>query len=70
MTWLTRMWTVASIELQQRVRGVAWYILLGIFVFVVLVVTVFTTIATANSDAGLASTFTSAPLRCLAKKSR
>src|SRR5690606_30441179 len=51
MTWLTRMWTVASIELQQRVRGAAWYILLGIFVFVVLVVTVFTTIATANSDA-------------------
>jgi ABC-type transport system involved in multi-copper enzyme maturation permease subunit len=51
MTWLTRMWTVASIELQQRVRGAAWYVLLGIFVFVVLVVTVFTTIATANSDA-------------------
>lgn len=50
MTWLTRMWTVASIELQQRIRGAAWYVLLGIFVFVVLVVTVFTTIATANSD--------------------
>jgi ABC-type transport system involved in multi-copper enzyme maturation permease subunit len=51
MTWLTRMWTVASIELQQRVRGAAWYVLLGIFVFVVLVVTVFTTIATSNSEA-------------------
>ena len=51
MNWLTRMWTIASIELQQRVRGAAWYVLLGIFVFVVLIVTVFTTIATANSDA-------------------
>jgi len=51
MSWSTRMWTVASIELQQRVRGAAWYVLLGIFVFVVLVVTVFTTIATWNSEA-------------------
>ncbi len=51
MTWLTRMWTVSSIELQQRVRGAAWYVLLGVFVLIVLVVTVFTTIATANTDA-------------------
>lgn len=51
MTWPTRMWTIASIELQQRVRGAAWYVLLGIFVFIVLVVTVFTTLATWNSDA-------------------
>jgi ABC-type transport system involved in multi-copper enzyme maturation permease subunit len=51
MSWLTRMWTVASIELQQRVRGAAWYVLLGIFVLVVLIVTVFTTLATGNSDA-------------------
>ena len=55
MTWLTRMWTVASIELQQRVRGAAWYVLLGIFVFVVLVVTVFTTIATSTSLGRLSS---------------
>ncbi|AYF98422.1 ABC transporter permease [Protaetiibacter intestinalis] len=51
MTWLTRMWTVASLELQQRVRGAAWYVLLGVFVFIVLLVTVFTSIATWNSDA-------------------
>lgn len=51
MSWLTRMWTVASIELQQRVRGAAWYVLLGIFVVIVLIVTVFTTIAAGNSDA-------------------
>ncbi|TPX04586.1 ABC transporter permease, partial [Schumannella luteola] len=51
MSWLGRMWTVASIELQQRVRGLAWYVLLGVFVVVVLLVTVFTTIATWNSDA-------------------
>ena len=51
MSWLTRMWTVASIELQQRVRGVAWYVLLGVFVFIVLIVTVFTSLATANTDA-------------------
>lgn len=51
MTWLTRMWTVASLELQQRVRGAAWYVLLGVFVLVVLVVTVLTTIATAETEA-------------------
>lgn len=51
MSWLTRMWTVAEVELRQRVRGVAWYVLLGVFVLIVLAVTVFTTIATANTDA-------------------
>lgn len=51
MSWLTRMWTVASLELQQRVRGAAWYVLLGVFVVVVLLVTVFTTLATAETEA-------------------
>jgi len=51
MTWLSRMWTIASIELQQRVRGAAWYVLLGVFVFIVLLVTVFTTLATTTTDA-------------------
>ncbi|RQP10326.1 MAG: ABC transporter permease [Microbacteriaceae bacterium] len=51
MNGLARMWTVASLELRQRVRGAAWYVLLGVFVLLVLVVTVFTTIATRNTDA-------------------
>ncbi|WP_167051825.1 ABC transporter permease [Salinibacterium sp. ZJ77] len=51
MNWLSRMWTIASIELQQRVRGTAWYVLLGVFVVVVLVVTLFTWISTANTEA-------------------
>ena len=51
MSWFSRMWTITSIELQQRVRGVAWYALLGVFVLVVLVVTVFTTLSTENMDA-------------------
>ncbi len=38
--WLRELWTVASIELRQRVRGVAWYILLGIYALLLLLVTV------------------------------
>ncbi len=34
------LWLIASIELRQRVRGVAWYVLLGVFVLLLLVVTV------------------------------
>ena len=37
--FLTGLWTVTTIELRQRVRGVAWYVLLGVFVFLLLVVT-------------------------------
>lgn len=33
------LWTIASIELRQRVRGVAWYVLLGVFFVLVLLVT-------------------------------
>lgn len=50
MNWLSRMWTVTSIELQQRVRGAAWYALLGVFVVVVLLVTIFTWVATVNTE--------------------
>ncbi len=50
MNWLSRMWTIASIELQQRVRGMAWYVLLGVFVVVVLIVTIFTWISTVNTE--------------------
>ncbi|QEO09549.1 ABC transporter permease [Protaetiibacter larvae] len=51
MNWFSGMWTISSIELRQRVRGAAWYVLLGVFAFIVLIVTVLTTIATSNSDA-------------------
>jgi ABC-2 type transport system permease protein len=37
--FFTGLWTIATIELRQRVRGVAWYVLLGVFVFVLLIVT-------------------------------
>lgn len=50
MIWLRRMWTITSLELRQRVRGASWYVLLGVFVFVVLIVTVFTTIATGETE--------------------
>ena len=33
-------WLIASIELRQRVRGVAWYVLLGVFMLLLLIVTV------------------------------
>jgi ABC-2 type transport system permease protein len=45
MTALSGIWTIASIELRQRVRGVAWYVLLGVFVVVTLLVTVGATLA-------------------------
>lgn len=51
MTWFSRMWTIASIELQQRTRGAAWYVLLAVFVVVVMLVTVFTAIAAGNTEA-------------------
>ncbi|MGN6325303.1 ABC transporter permease [Pseudolysinimonas sp.] len=52
--------TIASIELRQRVRGVAWYVLLGVFAFLVLVVSVVVTWALSlngarGSGAGLFS---------------
>lgn len=36
---LARMWTIVQLELAQRVRSVAWYVLLGVFGLVMLVVT-------------------------------
>lgn len=33
------LWTITAIELRQRVRGVAWYVLLGVFVLLLLIVT-------------------------------
>jgi ABC-2 type transport system permease protein len=45
MTALSGIWTIASIELRQRVRGVAWYVLLAVFVVVTLLVTAGATLA-------------------------
>lgn len=53
------LWLIASIELRQRVRGVAWYVLLGVFVVLLLIVTILLAItlnvtasAAGTSDAG------------------
>lgn len=46
---------ILSLELRQRVRGVAWYVLLGIFVALVTIVTILLTIALTGfgaTDAG------------------
>lgn len=37
---LTRLWTIARLELLQRIRTVSWYILLGVFAVVLIAVTV------------------------------
>jgi len=42
---LSGIWTIASIDLRQRVRGSAWYVLLGVFVMLTLVVTIGATLA-------------------------
>ncbi len=49
------LWLIAAIELRQRVRGVAWYVLLGVFVLLLLIVTVLLAITfglTAEASAG------------------
>jgi len=47
------MWTIASIDLRQRLRGLAWYVLLGVFFVIVLAVTIVATIALSyESDPG------------------
>lgn len=42
---LSGIWTIASIDLRQRVRGSAWYVLLGVFVMLTLVVTIGATLS-------------------------
>jgi len=57
--FLGGLWVVNSIELRQRVRGVAWYVLLGVFVALMLLVTFLTTLSLSYSQdpgAGLYST--------------
>lgn len=46
------MWLIATLDLKQRVRGVAWYVLLGVFVLLVTIVTALLVLATNAWDDG------------------
>lgn len=50
--FLRGMWLIVTLDLKQRVRGVAWYVLLGVFVVLVTAVTVLVVIATNAWDSG------------------
>lgn len=54
-TFFGGLWVVLSLELRQRVRGTAWYVLIGIFVFLVALVTFLLWFALSNfgGNAGL-----------------
>ncbi|MFF2494695.1 ABC transporter permease [Agromyces sp. NPDC058064] len=43
---------IVALDLKQRVRGVAWYVLLGVFVLLVTIVTVLVVVATNAWDSG------------------
>ncbi|MEZ5190219.1 MAG: hypothetical protein R2717_04600 [Schumannella sp.] len=45
MSFFGGLWTITEIELRQRVRGTAWWILLGVFVGLILLVTAILTYA-------------------------
>ncbi|WP_022890012.1 ABC transporter permease [Agromyces italicus] len=51
------MWLIVALDLKQRVRGVAWYVLLGVFVLLVTIVTVLVVIATNAWDSGGGAVF-------------
>ncbi|MFE6967337.1 ABC transporter permease [Agromyces sp. NPDC057679] len=51
------MWLIVALDLRQRVRGVAWYVLLGVFVLLVTIVTVLVVIATNAWDQGGGAVF-------------
>lgn len=55
--FLKSMWLIVTLDLRQRVRGVAWYVLLGVFVVLVAGVTVLLTLATNAWADGGAGTF-------------
>ena len=46
------MWLIVTLDLKQRVRGVAWYVLLGVFVLLVTIVTGLLVLATNAWDDG------------------
>ena len=50
--FLRGMWLIVTLDLKQRVRGVAWYVLLGVFVLLVAIVTVLLVLATNAWDDG------------------
>jgi ABC-2 type transport system permease protein len=45
-------WIILTLELRQRVRGIAWYVLLGVFVAVLAVVTILLTVAFTGYGSG------------------
>ncbi len=55
--FLRGMWLIVTLDLRQRVRGVAWYVLLGVFVLLVTIVTVLTVIASNAWDSGGGAVF-------------
>ncbi|MCD2442779.1 ABC transporter permease [Agromyces sp. SYSU K20354] len=55
--FLRGMWLIVTLDLRQRVRGVAWYVLLGVFVLLVSLVTVLTVIASNAWDTGGGAVF-------------
>ena len=50
LDFATGLWLITSLELRQRVRGVGWYVLLGIFILLVAVVTVLLWLSTSASE--------------------
>lgn len=50
--FLQGMWLIVTLDLKQRVRGVAWYVLLGVFVLLVTLVTALLVLATNAWDDG------------------
>ncbi|GAA1820512.1 ABC transporter permease [Agromyces neolithicus] len=55
--FLRGMWLIVTLDLKQRVRGVAWYVLLGVFVLLVTIVTVLTVVASNAWDTGGGAVF-------------
>ena len=51
-TYLSGLWLIVTLELRQRARGVAWYVLLGIFILLVAAVTVLVWISTSAWETG------------------
>lgn len=50
--FLRGMWLIVTLDLRQRVRGVAWYVLLGVFFVIVGLVTAILWVSTNAWDAG------------------
>lgn len=51
-TFFAGLWLIATLELRQRVRGVGWYVLLGVFVLLVAGVTILLWLSTAAWQTG------------------